>query len=147
MSKNTWTTGQKFDQGKPALSLIDRGAMEELAAVLTFGAKKYTAHNWRKGIEYSRLSDAALRHIFAFIDGEDLDVESGLPHLGHAMCCLMFLTWMSKNRIDLDDRHGTQAALSSIEAAIKTEAARITMPRTGETADMTKNIKEKTDAA
>jgi hypothetical protein len=40
----------------------------------------------------------------AVSDGEDYDQESQLPHAAHAMCSLMFLLWMMRNRPDLDDR-------------------------------------------
>lgn len=96
--------GVKFDAGKPRMDLLDPYALTKLADVLTFGAKKYEEHNWRKGIAYSRLTAAALRHITAFMDGEDLDPETGLPHVAHAMCCMMFLVWMMENRSDMDDR-------------------------------------------
>lgn len=95
----------KHDQGKAPMSLLDRHALEQIAAVLGFGAKKYAAHNWRGGIAYSRLLDAALRHLMAFADGEDLDPESGLPHVAHAGCCIMFLLGMMNTRADLDDRY------------------------------------------
>ena len=97
--------GQKFDYGKPPLSLIDRYAVEQIGLVLAFGAKKYHAHNWRDGIQYSRLVDAALRHLYAFADGEDLDLESGLPHIAHAGCCVVFLLGMINSRPDMDDRY------------------------------------------
>lgn len=96
--------GMKFDQDKPRMDLLDAYATEELAKVLTFGAKKYAPHNWRKGISYARLIAAALRHIYAFARGEDLDPETGLPHPAHAMCCMMFLVWMMQHRRDQDDR-------------------------------------------
>jgi hypothetical protein len=64
--------------------------------ILGHGATKYSKHNWRHGLEYSRLVAATLRHVTAFNRGEDLDSESGLPHSAHAMCCLMFLTWMTQ---------------------------------------------------
>lgn len=62
-----------------------------VAAVLGFGAEKYAADNWRKGMEWRRLYGAALRHLMAWERGEDLDPESGLPHLAHAGCCILFL--------------------------------------------------------
>ena len=98
-------TGLKFDLGKPRLELVSRQALEGLAMVLGFGAKKYAAHNWRGGIEYSRLIGAALRHIEAFNDGEDLDPESTLSHIDHAQCCLMFLSDQIKRGTGLDDRY------------------------------------------
>lgn len=97
-------TGVKHDSDKPRMSLLDRHALEEIARVMGFGAKKYAAHNWRKGLEMSRLLDAALRHINAYNDGEDKDPESGLSHLAHAGCCVMFALRMEKDRPDLDDR-------------------------------------------
>jgi hypothetical protein len=97
-------SGRKDDSAKIRVDLLDPLALEGLAAVLTFGANKYAAHNWRGGIHYSRLLAAALRHILAFSRGEELDPESGLSHIDHAACCLMFLSNMSKTRKDLDDR-------------------------------------------
>lgn len=97
--------GMKNDGGKPPMSLIDRSALEQIANVLAFGAQKYDAHNWRQGIAYSRLIDAALRHLYAFADGEDLDPESGLPHIAHAGCCVVFLLGMMKAHPELDDRY------------------------------------------
>lgn len=97
----------KFDGEKPRMDLLDRYALEQLASVLTFGAKKYAAHNWRKGLQYSRLVAAAMRHIQAFNDGEDNDPESGLSHVAHAMCCMMFLLGTINHRPDMDDRWPT----------------------------------------
>lgn len=97
--------GTKYDGGKAPLSLIDPYAQMEEARVLLYGAEKYDAFNWRGGIAYSRLLDAALRHIHAFIDGEDADPESGLPHIAHARCNLGFLLRMCLDRPDLDDRY------------------------------------------
>lgn len=93
----------KFDGEKPRMDLLDAQALEGLAAVLTFGAKKYAAHNWRKGINNSRLIAALLRHLFAISRGEEIDPESGLPHIDHVGCCWMFLSNNMKNRPDLND--------------------------------------------
>jgi hypothetical protein len=93
--------GQKHDDGKPRLDYLDPYAMEEVAKVLTFGATKYGAYNWQKGIESGRLIAACLRHVFAFMRGEKNDPESGLSHLAHAMCCLMFLIWMVKHKPEM----------------------------------------------
>jgi hypothetical protein len=93
----------KFDQDKPRMDLIDPLAIEGLASVLTFGAKKYAAHNWRGGLSYSRLVAALLRHLFAILRGERIDPESGLPHVDHVGCCWMFLSNMMKTRPDMDD--------------------------------------------
>ncbi len=94
----------KFDAGKVELSQLPREAMEQIARVLMFGAAKYGKHNWRKGHDFTRLLDAALRHLVAWGDGETNDPESGLNHLAHAGACVAFLLWGSKHRPDLDDR-------------------------------------------
>lgn len=96
--------GLKYDAEKPKMELISSIAVTELAKVLTFGAKKYEAHNWRKGIAFSRLLGAAFRHLTAYNGGEDKDPETGLSHLAHAFCCIMFLLEMEQKRPDLDDR-------------------------------------------
>lgn len=96
-------SGMKFDQDKPRMDLLDPIALEGLAAVLTFGAKKYAAHNWRGGLTYSRLFAALLRHTFAILRGERIDPESGLPHVDHIGCCWMFASNMMKTRPDMDD--------------------------------------------
>ena len=79
--------------------------MNQTAAVLAFGAEKYAEHNWRKGFVWSRPLSAAMRHITAFNAGEDKDPESGLSHLAHAACCIMFLLEFEKTRKELDDRY------------------------------------------
>jgi len=83
--------GLKYDGEKPKMHLLPPKAINEVAKVLTFGARKYDEENWRKLEDLqSRYSSGALRHIFAHLDSEDLDPESGLSHLAHAICCLLF---------------------------------------------------------
>lgn len=95
----------KYDSAKPMTDLLDPAALTGLAAVLTFGAKKYEAHNWRKGMKWSRLIAAMLRHLFAIMRGENIDPESGLPHIDHLGCCWMFLSNYMKTQTGTDDRH------------------------------------------
>jgi len=98
-------TALKFDVDKLPLHLLSTEAMNQTAAVLKFGAQKYAEHNWRKGFAWSRPLSAAMRHITAFNDGEDCDPESGLSHLAHAACCIMFLLEFEKTHPHLDDRY------------------------------------------
>ncbi len=97
-------TGVKYDGGKTRLGLLPPEALEAIGQVLSYGAKKYAAHNWRKGIEWSRLYDALLRHLNRWNAGEDTDPESGLPHLAHAGCCIVFLIASAKSNHGTDDR-------------------------------------------
>lgn len=94
----------KFDAGKPDLSHISLELVEQIARVREFGAKKYARGNWKKGFKYTRSIAAALRHIYAFNEGQDLDPESGLSHISHALCCLEHLLNDIKNHPENDDR-------------------------------------------
>src|SRR6056300_576002 len=83
--------GRKYDGEKPRMYLLPPKAITEVAKVLTFGASKYDEDNWKKLDNLqNRYTGAALRHIFAHMDGEEVDPETGLDHLAHAMCCLLF---------------------------------------------------------
>jgi hypothetical protein len=103
--------GVKFDAGKPMMSLISSKFLVGLAKALTYGAKKYAkdgksgAHNWRKGLSISRTYDALQRHLVAWNDGENIDEDSGLPHLYLAACELMFITETMETKPHLDDRY------------------------------------------
>lgn len=84
--------GRKFDSGKPEYGLLPPIILEEIVKVMTFGAQKYARDNW-KYVEDGerRYFDALQRHVWAWKRGETYDPESGLHHLAHAGCCLMFL--------------------------------------------------------
>lgn len=101
--------GVKYDSGKPRMSLIPPDALVEVAKVMTFGAEKYDKNNWRKGISYERLLDAAERHIIKFGSHlwEDVDEESGINHLAHAIVNLMMLLQfeLEGRSKELDDRY------------------------------------------
>ena len=93
---------QKFDAGKPRVSLVEPDFILGVAQVLTFGADKYGSHNWKKMTpeDIDRFKDATLRHILASQKGEHHDPESGIDHLLHAATNLMFLHWASQqNRL------------------------------------------------
>jgi hypothetical protein len=92
------TEGVKLDEGKTRWDLWSPDALEATANVLEFGARKYEEHNWAKGLKYSRVFRALLGHLWDFWRGRKNDEETGLPHLAHAMCCLMFLLHYECNR-------------------------------------------------
>lgn len=95
--------GDRYNSGKPMMSLLPPIALEEVAKVLTYGAKKYDKHNWLKGLPWTEILDSAERHINAWKKGEDID-ESGCLHIAHAACNLLMLIEMIHLREDLDDR-------------------------------------------
>ena len=77
--------GKKYDKDKLRMDLLPTPAIKAMAACLGYGAKKYDAYNWTKGIKHSRLYAATLRHLFEHWGGNDNDDESKLPHLWHAL--------------------------------------------------------------
>ena len=96
--------GTKHDSSKLRFDLLSAAALSQLSAVLTEGARKYEAHNWRKGIAMSRLLGASYRHLNAILSGEDVDPEFGLLHAAHLMCCAMFMVEQTLMRPEFDDR-------------------------------------------
>jgi hypothetical protein len=85
--------GVKYDQGKLRWSLLPLREVEQVVAVLEHGSRKYSDNNWKHVRPKARYFDAALRHFMARLNGEILDPETGLPHLAHAVCCILFLMW------------------------------------------------------
>ena len=84
--------GKKYDQGKNRWDLVPFGSLDDLVAVITHGADKYGDTNWKMVPDRTnRYFAAAMRHIAAWRMGELTDPESGLPHLAHAMCSLVFV--------------------------------------------------------
>jgi hypothetical protein len=103
------TTAIRYDSGKADWSLMPWEAVEEINKVLEFGAKKYAKHNWQQGegFSYTRVLNSLLRHVFSYMRGEDLDPESGLSHMAHAGCNVLFILYYIKNksRYKNDDRY------------------------------------------
>lgn len=98
----------KYDQSKTDWSLVPMECIEDIAKVLEFGAQKYSPNNWREGngFKWTRVLNSLFRHIFAFARGEDNDPETGLSHLAHAGCNIIFLLYYVKHRdkYNNDDR-------------------------------------------
>lgn len=89
--------GRKDDDGKRLWSLVSWSSMEEIVKVLEYGAKKYAPENWRHVPDAKeRYKNALLRHVIAWASGETNDPETGLSHLAHAGCCILFALWFEK---------------------------------------------------
>ncbi len=81
----------KADAGKPRPTLVPASLIQAVTAIREYGCQKYhDPDNWRK-VEPQRYKDALYRHWLAYLDGEEKDEESGLPHLWHMACNLAFL--------------------------------------------------------
>src|SRR5216684_2007576 len=84
--------GVKFDSEKLRWDLLPFLALEDIVKVLDYGAKKYGPHNWQLVENWKpRYVSELLRHIAAYMIGEHDDKDSGLSHLAHAACNLLFL--------------------------------------------------------
>ena len=108
MDKEKLKEGTKFDENKLRHDLIPPFAYLELIKVYTFGVKKYDDWNWAKGIKYSRIIGALLRHTFYWLAGEKIDPETGIHHMAHAAWnCLALVhydTFPQKYK-EFDDRY------------------------------------------
>lgn len=97
--------GRKDDSAKPRLDLIPPEAVFALGEILAYGAEKYSARNWEKGMSWGRVFGAAMRHLWAWWRGERNDAETGKSHLWHALCCVAFLVAYEERNIGTDDRN------------------------------------------
>lgn len=98
------TGAVKDNRSKARVDLIPSSALIGASVVLGYGANKYKPHNWRLGLSWTQTFASLQRHLLAFNDGEDIDPESGLPHIDHAMCQLLFLSHYFHTGEGEDDR-------------------------------------------
>ena len=87
------TGGQKGSK-LARFDLVPQDALWALAEAYGRGAAKYDDDNWRRGYDWSLSFAAMQRHASQFWGGEDIDAETGSPHLAavawHAMSLLHF---------------------------------------------------------
>lgn len=96
--------GTKYDNGKLRWDLLKFGPVEDVVKVLTMGAKKYADNNWQLVEDgQDRYFAALMRHLTTWRKGELIDPESGLPHLAHVACNVMFLQWFDQRREEAGD--------------------------------------------
>jgi hypothetical protein len=75
---------------KVSMSYVPAPVLMEVALGMMEGGFKYRRHNYRvAGVRSSIYYDATMRHLMAFWEGEDIDPQSGLPHLSKAMSSLV----------------------------------------------------------
>ena len=104
--KRTQSVATKNDSGKDPWHLLPFDALLVVVQVLRHGAATYGDRNWETGLDYSRCFSAAMRHLTAWWAGEDNDPETGLSHLAHAACCLLFLLAYRTRGTGHDNRPG-----------------------------------------
>ena len=87
-------TGIKHDQGKLRWDLLPLRPVKLAVEVMTKNLDKYGEDNWQRiDRPVDRFYAALMRHITAWRMGENLDPETNLPHLAHALVCVLFLVW------------------------------------------------------
>ena len=96
----------KYDGGKLRMDLVPTEAITALAEVLTIGAQKYGERSWERGMEWGRVYAALQRHLTAWWAGEDTDLDSGQPHLWHALTNVAFLVAYEQRQVGTDNRQG-----------------------------------------
>lgn len=103
---------ERKNEGKPKLTynVLSMEVQAGEAAVWENGAKKYKRGNWLIGGAYTNTADSLLRHVAKFLNGEDIDDESGLPHVDHIVTSAKILSHSFHTRKDLDDRETVNEA-------------------------------------
>ncbi len=96
--------GRKDDQGKLPWNLLPPDAIDEVLRVLSVGAERYGDRNWERGMSWSRPFAALMRHMWAWWRGQDKDPDTGLSHLAHAGCNILFLLAYERRNAGHDDR-------------------------------------------
>lgn len=96
---------QPHGDKKVPLGYVPSGAMLYMAKAFKEGARKYGPLNWRiTKVEAMTYAHAALRHFYQWLDGEDIDPESGQPNIAHAMACLAILADAEATNNLIDNR-------------------------------------------
>jgi len=97
-------TGGQKGRKEERWDLFPFDALDEVARVYAFGARKYSDDNWLKGYSWRLSVGGLLRHISRFMCGEDRDPETGCLHLAHAAWhCLTLITFFMRG-LGTDDR-------------------------------------------
>jgi hypothetical protein len=108
--------GYKKDRGKLRYDLIPTGPLEQLAFVYTLGSEKYSDHNWRQGMAWSRVIGAMMRHVEAFRKGISIDPVDGQHVLASVAWCAFTLMEYEKTHPELDDRPLPGRDIAKIES-------------------------------
>ena len=106
LKQGVTTQALRFNGGKYVFSMLDEmpNALGGVTRVLEYGARKYARNNYRKGLPFTEIYDSMRRHQMAWLNGEDTDSESGLPHVDHIVANALFLAELTRRTPQMDDR-------------------------------------------
>lgn len=93
----------RYNQGKVEWSLVDFKSLEPMVRVLEYGVKKYARNNWKKGMPATQIIESMLRHTYKLLEGELVDPESGIEHIGHIQCNALFLSYVLSEKPEFND--------------------------------------------
>lgn len=96
--------GKRFNTGKTKWSLLDLDSLVGVVEVFQFGVQKYGLNDWKKGLKVTETLESSIRHIHSFLNKEDIDLESGLHHIDHAITNLIMVRYMTLFNKKFDDR-------------------------------------------
>lgn len=98
--------GLRANEGKLPYHLLPDDAIEAVVKVLQKGAEKYAERNWQQGLRWDSQCAASLqRHLSKWKMGEDIDEESGEPHVALIATNALFLTHFHLTGKGEDDRY------------------------------------------
>lgn len=104
MAENDADKALHYSEGKPGVDQIPVELLIEWGRVFSYGERKYFRDNWKRGNDWHEFIGSALRHLFAWERGQDLDPESSLPHLAHLIWNIGALRYYQLHGLGHDDR-------------------------------------------
>ena len=114
--------GLRYNTNKKEWGLLHYKSLENIIDVLMYGAHKYSIfkdddgkeikgvditpeeasklilvssgkNNWQLGLDKRQILESMQRHLAALLDGEEIDKESLLHHIGHIGCNYLFYSF------------------------------------------------------
>lgn len=121
-SSGTPSTNPKDAIGrkKPMLHLIPPSALILESLAMRNGAEKYNPYNWRRAtVAATVYVDAVMRHLLAWLDGEENAPDSGIHHLAHARASLGIIIDAQVQGTMVDDRPSANGAAGKASELIE----------------------------
>lgn len=96
--------GLRYNNGKTKWSLMDFDTLEGALKVFEFGTEKYGVDNWKKGLKTTEICESLMRHLVSYLNCDDIDKETNLPHVDHILCNAIMLAYTNKFNKEFDTR-------------------------------------------
>jgi len=102
-------TGGEKGQKEERFDLIPAGPLRAVAKHYGIGSRKYEDRNWERGYPWDLSFGAMMRHAWAFWNGEDVDPETGSPHMAAVVFHALALMEFARTHPEFDTRPGKEA--------------------------------------